>query len=339
MIKSLSRSHLGLPPNKIIDVELLEEDNFKSFYTISIPDGHNPCFPQYIFHAVGPAEPFYKTASEVATLSYLRENTSIPVPRVIAHSPTAENELGCEWILMENIPGIALADVWNSINLETKTNVIKDLAGFARQLRDPKQHHDTIGNIYFREDISDEEHTSPVGDGKYVIGPIVTSLVLIDRKLGGSRDNWTFTNEKDYVAFMTTLRMELLGKSADVGDIRDAENIIKWVNEPQPTSAETFPSPSDFFLLLHEDLSLDNIIIHPGTHKIEGIINWAGAGSRPHWEDPYPEFLEGPEVEGEVEPPSPEDTDKLARREDWEKMKLRLVFDHECGGLNFKVEQ
>ena len=66
-------------------------------YTVAIPGvGDNISSHQYILRVTWPVEPFYKTASEVATLSYLREHTTIPVPGVIAHSSSAENELGCE---------------------------------------------------------------------------------------------------------------------------------------------------------------------------------------------------------------------------------------------------
>jgi aminoglycoside phosphotransferase (APT) family kinase protein len=92
--------------------------------------------PQYIFRATTPVEPFFKTVDEVATLSYLREHTSIPVPRVIAHSSTSDNEVGCEWILMEKIPGVALADAWRDIDLETKSRVTRSVVGYVRQLRD-----------------------------------------------------------------------------------------------------------------------------------------------------------------------------------------------------------
>jgi hypothetical protein len=56
-------------------------------------------------------------------------------------------------------------------------------------------------------------------------------------------------------------------------------------------------------------------------------------GTRPHWEGTYPQFLLGPEITEEVEPLAPGDTDecRVERWENWEKMKLRLVFDRELG--------
>ena len=64
--------------------------------------------------------PFRETAREVATLSYIREHTTVPIPRVIASSSATENEPGCKWILMERIRGVALAGFWSDMDLETK---------------------------------------------------------------------------------------------------------------------------------------------------------------------------------------------------------------------------
>ena len=66
----------------------------------------------YVFRVTLPVEPFYKTASEMVTLSYIRKHTSVPVPRIIACSSTADNELGFEWSLMDKIPDVSLKGVW-----------------------------------------------------------------------------------------------------------------------------------------------------------------------------------------------------------------------------------
>ena len=84
--------------------------------------------------------------SKVVTLSYIPKHTSVPVSRAIASGPTAENELGCEWILMEKVPGVALVGAWSDMNLETKV-----IAGFLRRLR--RIQPNAIGNLYFREDV------------------------------------------------------------------------------------------------------------------------------------------------------------------------------------------
>lgn len=51
--------------------------------------------------------PRLKTESEVATMRYLREHTSIPVPEVYQYDANPYNRLGGEYILMSKVSRIA----------------------------------------------------------------------------------------------------------------------------------------------------------------------------------------------------------------------------------------
>ena len=121
IIESLSRTHLQIPAEHDINVTFFAEGAFNKLYTIATSEdgGAESQFP-YLFRVTLPVEPFYKTTSEVATLCYIREHTSVPVPRVIAHRSTADNELGFEWTPMEKIPGVSLESVWRGVGMEMK---------------------------------------------------------------------------------------------------------------------------------------------------------------------------------------------------------------------------
>ena len=348
VIETLSRRHLQLPADRRLTVTFFSEGAFNKLYSVSLSDrGDGLGSPQYIFRATSPVEPFYKTASEVATLSYIREHTSVPVPRVIASSSTAENELGCEWILMERVAGVALADVWSNMDLEAKSRETRVIAGFLRQLRDIQRPFTAIGNLYFREDIDTSNaavRVVPVEDEKYALGPIVTPYMFAGgRKLRVPRDLGPYSNDAEYIVALVATELEdmKLLQSLDAHshadfdeDIaEDAEDIIEVLNELRTISTELFPSHPCHFTLRHHDLSLVNILVDPETHEVTGIVDWECVGTRPRWEDAYPVFLLGPEVEGEVEPLAPGDTDefRVERWESWEKMKLRPVFDRELG--------
>ena len=349
VIETLSRRHLQLPPNCRLAVTFFSEGALNKLYAISSSDdgGDNFGPPRYIFRATSPVEPFYKTASEVATLSYIREHTTIPVPSVVAYSSTAENELGCEWILMEKVPGVALTNVWSDIGLETKSRVIKSIVGFVRQLRDIQRCFPAIGNLYFREDI-DASNTGvrvvPTEDEKYVVGPIVTPCMFAGgRKLRVSRNLGPYTNDAEYVAAIAATGVEemklLLSVDAhlhadfDEDLAGDAEDVIEVLDELKTISTTLFSSLPRHFSLHHHDLSLANILVNPVTYEITGIVDWECVGTRPHWELAYPLFLLGSEIEEGVEPPALGDKDEFGPgyRAEWEKMKLRLVFDRELG--------
>ena len=348
MIEALCRSCLQVPADCQVAVTFFAEGAFNKLYTIAIGRNRDPDFPWYIFRATSPVEPFYKTASEIATYSYLRERTSIPIPRVIAHSSTAENELGCEWILMEKVPGVPLADVWRDIDLETKSKQTKIIADFWRQLQE--QSFSAIGNLYFSQDIdvlTDAVRVVATEDKKYVLGPVVTPYMFVGgRKLRVPRNLGPYTNDAEYMAAMADSEREdmKLLLSADAHSLHDfdedlaedAEKIVEVLNELQTMSPALFPSRPREFSLLHHDLSLTNILVDPTTYEITGIVDWECVGTRPHWESKYPQLLDavGPEsLELEVEPLAPGETDevRVEHWENWERRQLRPMFDRELG--------
>jgi hypothetical protein len=177
-------------------------------------------------------------------------------------------------------------------------------------------------------------------DEKYVLGPLTTPYMFVGgRKLCVPRDLGPYSNDAEYIAALAAPEREdmklLLSPDAhlhsnfDKDLAEDAEEIIQVLDELQPILSVLFPSHPRNFALHHHDLSLRNILVDPATHQITGIVDWECVGTRPHWEDTYPQFLLGPEIT-EVEPLDPGETDPV-RVEHWEKMNLRLVFDKELG--------
>jgi hypothetical protein len=102
----------------------------------------------FIMRVSLPVDPYFKTASEVATLQFVRKNTSIPIPRAITFDSSADNELGFEWILMTKLPGVPLKSLWESPNLvwDSRVQITKTLAGYVKQLRSFK--FPLMGNLY-----------------------------------------------------------------------------------------------------------------------------------------------------------------------------------------------
>ena len=49
--------------------------------------------------------------SEIDTMSYVLENTDIPVPRVFAYDTTAKNPVGAPYIFMECFQGTCAMDM------------------------------------------------------------------------------------------------------------------------------------------------------------------------------------------------------------------------------------
>jgi aminoglycoside phosphotransferase (APT) family kinase protein len=71
---------------------------------------------RFIVRVTLPVAPRVKTVSEVATLSFVREQTAVPVPQVLEYAVNPANSSGFEWIMMERVVGRPLRERWHEIS-------------------------------------------------------------------------------------------------------------------------------------------------------------------------------------------------------------------------------
>ncbi|KAH9989589.1 hypothetical protein BJV77DRAFT_948271, partial [Russula vinacea] len=145
--KAIALRHLRVTPSSY-EITFFSAGAFNKLFLLH-PLGDSGAAPEsFIMRVILPVDPYFKTASEVATLQFVRKNTSIPVPRVIAFDSSADNELGFEWILMTKLPGIALKSLWESPELawDSRVQLTKTLARYVKQLTSFK--FSVMGNLY-----------------------------------------------------------------------------------------------------------------------------------------------------------------------------------------------
>ena len=105
----------------------------------------------YFMRVTLPVDPRYKTLSETATIDYLLSRTSIPVPKVLAHNASTENDLHFEWMLMERVMAKDLRHTWPSMDWTAKTALAKTIANVMAQLFLLQFHR--IGSLYRAADV------------------------------------------------------------------------------------------------------------------------------------------------------------------------------------------
>lgn len=111
------------------------------------------------------------TASEVATMRFLRETLHIPVPRVLAYSPTSDNPVGAEYILMERLRGETLGPKWLSLSKTDMVDLMTQIARIEKKIFDFT--FPAYGSLYHRHDIPKESRVDfEVDGGDFCIGPI-----------------------------------------------------------------------------------------------------------------------------------------------------------------------
>lgn len=69
-----------------------------------------------------------KEKSEVATIRYLKQHTSIPVPEIYHEDLDPENDVGAAFVLMERLPGRHLYKTWDDMSLDKKKVAVSEIA-------------------------------------------------------------------------------------------------------------------------------------------------------------------------------------------------------------------
>ena len=119
---------------------------------------------------------YFAVTSEVATLAYLR-SAGVPTPEVYRYSPTPDNAAGTEYILMQYIEGVNLADVLSDLEDENVTSILRKLVQLKSDML--SMVFPAGGSLYFAEDLANVPG-SPSGltkpsialkDKRFCIGP------------------------------------------------------------------------------------------------------------------------------------------------------------------------
>ncbi|KAL3456015.1 phosphotransferase family protein [Aspergillus heterothallicus] len=92
------------------------------------------------------------TESEVATMKFLGSRTSIRVPGVYTWSSDAANPVGAEYIIMEKIAGISLAEAWESMQTADRYEVIEQIVQMEKELAGLE--FPAYGGLYLRGALS-----------------------------------------------------------------------------------------------------------------------------------------------------------------------------------------
>ncbi|KAI1176474.1 kinase-like domain-containing protein [Nemania sp. FL0916] len=183
--------------------------------------------------------------TEGATMKYIAENTSIPVPEV--HCSFVHNNIA--YIVMERIQGEELPKAIRNMSQEALESVLAQLRGMVQELR---------------------SLTPPPGTG-------------VESCVGGSlhdcrlpRGNPRFGPFKTIQEFHKWLRHDF-----EMDDAKDREIDQDWHDVAKMIRQQDGPWPPPKFA--HGDLNPFNILIRDG--KVAAIIDWEFAGWYPHyWE-------------------------------------------------------
>ncbi|OJJ43564.1 hypothetical protein ASPZODRAFT_2114104 [Penicilliopsis zonata CBS 506.65] len=329
--------HVG--HGKVKSIVKLSEGGFNRVFLATMEDGFR-AIVKIPYRISGPKT--YATASEVATLTFLRSK-GFPVPEVYGWSSTTENPVGVEYIIMEHASGVGADTRWFDTTKYQKKALVTGIVDLEKKLFNIP--FASIGSLYFKKDLPREWQGQVYQPGTpdehrdsetYCIGPIADYMFWYGQraKLGLERGPSTGMRLPHNTIFPGVNSpgdyLELLQKYLAIAPYllpKDPGDILN-----QPT-------------LRHPDLTFSNVFVCPDTFNVTCIIDWQHTIVAPLLlAAGYPKLFEKPdpdEPSTELVPPkypdgydamSPEDkaqVDELIRRQTF--FYLYRVFN---GGLN-----
>nr|GAT51660.1 predicted protein [Mycena chlorophos] len=120
VLKDVVFEHMKTPVARIM---FLSAGTFHKAYLVTLTDGH-----QVVARVARRFMPRLKTESEIATLRYLREKTTIPVPEIHHYDSNPYNRLGGEYIIMSKARGIPLSQAYHSMPYSKLVKLMENLA-------------------------------------------------------------------------------------------------------------------------------------------------------------------------------------------------------------------
>lgn len=165
--------------DRCVDITKVAEGGFNKIFLLTMDDGYE-VMARIPTPIAGPAH--YTTASEVATMDFLRTRLDIPAPKVFAWASRVggENAVGAEYIIMEKMQGDSLASRWSSLSTKEVAEVVEQIVDIeSRLFSAPFSEH---GSLYYKEDLGEEfrenQRTQQNGvdllSDRFGIGPIAS---------------------------------------------------------------------------------------------------------------------------------------------------------------------
>ncbi|KAJ7745870.1 hypothetical protein DFH07DRAFT_15113 [Mycena maculata] len=221
-------------------------------------------------------------SSEVATLRFLKNKTSIPVPQLYHWDCDPTNPIGTRYMLMQRISAPLLTHVWRDVTAAGRAKIATQIANYEAELLDNP--FPSIGILV------DERGT--VGR----LGPTCTASFLLRSNRG------PFTCSKDFLLALADAHLDLVTKSTAQWTVwRTKWSTVNGGVQALPTdyAAQWFqllrdaiwklpdelPFPPPVFRLAHTDFNEGSLLVSSAEDAaIVAVLDWEGAQVLPAWD-------------------------------------------------------
>ncbi|KAI1781294.1 kinase-like domain-containing protein [Hypoxylon cercidicola] len=192
--------------------------------------------------------PRIKTLNEVAAMSWVKKNTEIPIPTVIAFDASDDNPIRHEFTLLEKVPGVSVDTIYDSLDDAQKKFLVRQLTEYLIELRRHGWNHagglsmDPAGNVVPGRIVAENFFQAPEIAEYWGINETIHSL----------NPNGPFDT---YTSYMRGVVPRLLAFNS---------LLDQWAGELNVTR----------YILTQRDLHFGNVMCDPSTAQITSILDW-----------------------------------------------------------------
>ncbi|KAJ4359049.1 hypothetical protein N0V95_002511 [Ascochyta clinopodiicola] len=300
IMKKLVVHHLGL--DDIPEISFFTQGALNKLYAFDCHKG------SFLMRVTLPAAPGVKTESEAATLAFIREKTTIPVPQVFAHDSNSQNELGFEWIIMQRIDAQPLHQIWHEMSWLQKQLIVQKLAVFWVELFNLPL--SGIGSICSNNYHTRDERS--MNGNSYTIGETVLPRFFIGDHVQLDIDRGPYNSGRNYLNACLDMLLHdatTLLASDDEDDVEHGQDMQEIYEALKTVVPLHFPHTShrERTLLCHRDISISNILVD-SKGDLVSIVDWECVAAVPLWQAcDLPQLLHGRPFALTQMPPAPTD--------------------------------
>lgn len=280
------RQRLHIDDNDACEVSFHAQGAFNKLYLVRLKD------QSFLMRISLPVCPHHKTRGEVTTLRWVRENTDIPVPKIIDFDDSSKNEIGFEWILMELMSGTSAWRRWRHMTMAQKVVLTQRIAEFQAQLFRHGSSVTCFRGVGTLESTTDQALPA--------VGQFVSTDFFMGDHIEYDVPRGPFRSSHDWLKsalLIVVLEHEKgIATAEDEEDKGLAEKALLLAKRLLALLPNIFPSmqvPQERTALWHDDLGLGNILVDEDG-DIAAIVDWECVSAMPLWKTMcMPKFLEG----------------------------------------------
>ncbi|PYH73247.1 aminoglycoside phosphotransferase family protein [Aspergillus vadensis CBS 113365] len=249
--------------------------------------------------------PRIKTLNEVGVMTWVRRNTSIPVPAVIAYSASRDNPLGYEFTLLERVPGVSVAEVYEGLDEGRKRRLVEQVAGFVAELHGKPWEGGYVGGLQLGARGGDDDGEEGV-EKEIVRGPPIEETYWQTQDV---ETYWSGCGMEETLETLNPFKSDGYASYTEY-NVACVERYIHAISIHPSLSPfkDLIPRLEEFisvigsddklndvpYVLAHKDLHFANIMCDPSSPEcpITGILDWefASVVPAPRW-NPVRAFL------------------------------------------------